>query len=92
MNIFVGNLSFDATESDIENAFGEYGEVKTVNIVKDRETGRSRGFGFVEMKDNKAAQQAIQGLDQKELAGRSMTVNEARPRENRPGGGGGRRW
>ena len=92
MNIFVGNLSFDATESDIENAFGEYGEVKTVNIVKDRETGRSRGFGFVEMKDNKAAQQAIQGLDQKELAGRSMTVNEARPRENHPGGGGGRRW
>ena len=90
MNIYVGNLSFDATESDIEKAFGEYGEVKTVSIVKDRETGRSRGFGFVEMSNNQAGQQAINGLNEKELAGRTLTVNEARPRENRRGGGGGR--
>jgi RNA recognition motif-containing protein len=93
MNIYVGNLSFDATEADIESAFGEYGEVKTVNIVKDRETGRSRGFGFVEMQDGQAGQQAIEGLNLKEIAGRAVTVNEARPREDRRGGGGGgRRW
>lgn len=88
MNIYVGNLSFDATESDIENAFAEYGEVQTVNIVKDRETGRSRGFGFVEMKDGQAGKQAIEGLNLKQLAGRALTVNEARPREDRRGGGG----
>lgn len=91
MNIYVGNLSFDATEADLESAFGEYGEVKTANIVKDRETGRSRGFGFVEMQDGQAGQQAIEGLNLKELAGRAMTVNEARPREDRRGGGGGGR-
>jgi cold-inducible RNA-binding protein len=91
MNIYVGNLSFDTTESDIQNAFGEYGEVQTVNIVKDRETGRSRGFGFVEMNDTQAAQQAITGLNLKEIAGRAVTVNEARPREDRRGGGS-RRW
>ncbi len=93
MNIYVGNLSFDATEADIEHAFGEYGEVKAVNIIKDRETGRSRGFGFVEMHDNRAGQQAIEGLNLKELAGRAMTVNEARPREDRrQGAGHGRRY
>ena len=92
MNIYVGNLSFDATESDIESAFGEYGDVQTVNIVKDRETGRSRGFGFVEMKDAQAGQLAIDGLNLKDIAGRAVTVNEARPREDRRGGGGGRRW
>jgi cold-inducible RNA-binding protein len=91
MNIYVGNLSFDTTESDIENAFGEFGEVETVNIVKDRETRRSRGFGFVEMKDAQAAQRAIEGLNLKEFAGRAVTVNEARPREDRRGGAG-RRW
>ena len=69
----------------------EYGEVKTVNIIKDRETGRSRGFAFVEMKDGQAAQRAIDGLNLKEIAGRAVTVNEARPREDRRGGGG-RRW
>ena len=92
MNIYVGNLSFDATEADIENAFGEYGAVQTVNIIKDRDTGRSRGFGFVEMTDAQAAQQAIDGLNMKEIAGRAVTVNEARPREERRSGGGGRRW
>ena len=87
MNIYVGNLSFDATESDIETAFGEYGDVKSVNIIKDRETGRSRGFGFVEMRDGQAGKQAIEGLNLQEIAGRALTVNEARPREERRGGG-----
>jgi len=96
MNIYVGNLSFDATEADIEQAFGEFGEVKSVNIIKDRDTGRSRGFGFVEMNDQQAGKQAIEGMNLKEIAGRAVTVNEARPREDRRGGGGGggggRRW
>ena len=86
MNIYVGNLSFDATDSDVEHAFSEYGDVKSVNIVKDRETGRSRGFGFVEMHDRQAGEQAIEGLNLKQLAGRAVTVNEARPREDRRGG------
>jgi RNA recognition motif-containing protein len=86
MNIYVGNLSFETTETDVENAFSEYGEVKTVNIIKDRDTGRSRGFGFVEMRDQQAGQQAIEGLNLSQIAGRAMTVNEARPRENRGGG------
>ena len=89
MNIYVGNLSFDATEADIEHEFSQYGDVKTVSIVKDRETGRSRGFGFVEMRDRQAGQQAIEALNLKEIAGRAVTVNEARPREERPRG---RRW
>lgn len=90
MNIYVGNLSYEATEADIENAFNEFGKVKSVNIVKDRETGRSRGFGFVEMHDKQAGQNAIDALNLKQIAGRAITVNEARPREER--GGRGRRW
>ena len=89
MNIYVGNLSFDATEADVEHAFSEYGDVKTVNLIKDRETGRLRGFGFVEMHDRQAGQEAIEGLNLKEIAGRAVTVNEARPREARRDG---RRW
>lgn len=94
MNIYVGNLSFDATEADVEHAFSEFGNVKSVNIIKDRDTGRSRGFGFVEMHDRQSGQDAITGLHQQDIAGRSVTVNEARPREERGGGGGGggRRW
>ncbi|MCA9190001.1 MAG: RNA-binding protein [Pirellulaceae bacterium] len=99
MNIYVGNLSFDATEADIEDAFAEFGEVKSVSIVKDRETGRSRGFGFVEMNDRQAGQQAIDALNLQKIGGRAVTVNEAKPREDRRGGGGGggggrggRRW
>jgi len=92
MNIYVGNLSFEATEADIEHAFGEFGNVKTVNIVKDRDTGRSRGFAFVEMHDKESGQKAIQGLNEQQIAGRPVTVNEAKPRENRGGGGGGGRW
>ncbi len=89
MNIYVGNLSFDATEADVEQAFSEFGDVKSVSIVKDRDTGRSRGFGFVEMHDNEAGQKAIEGLNEQQIAGRSVTVNEARPREKRSSGGGG---
>jgi len=92
MNIYVGNLSFDATEADIEQAFAEFGDVKSVNIVKDRDTGRSRGFAFVEMHDKQCGQQAIDGLNDQQIAGRPVTVNEARPRENRGGGGGRGRW
>ncbi len=84
MNIYVGNLSFDATEADIEHAFSEFGEVNTVSIVKDRATGRSRGFGFVEMHDRQSGDAAINALNMKEIAGRAVTVNEARPREERP--------
>ena len=89
MNIYVGNLSFDATEADVEHAFSQYGDVKTVNIVKDRDTGRSRGFGFVEMHHRQAGQQAIEGLNLQQIAGRAVTVNEARPREDRRAD---RRW
>ena len=92
MNIYVGNLSFDATEADVERAFSEFGDVKTVNIIKDRETGRSRGFGFVEMEDRQAGQEAINALNLTEIAGRAVTVNEARPREERRSGGGRRRY
>ncbi len=90
MNIYVGNLSFDATETDVENAFGEFGDVQSVNIIKDRDTGRSRGFAFVEMRDNQAGQEAIEGLNEQQIAGRNVTVNEARPRAERSGGRG--RW
>ena len=86
MNIYVGNLSYEATEADIEQAFSEYGEVKSVTIVKDRDTGRSRGFGFVEMRDRQAGQEAIEGLNLQHIAGRAVNVNEARPREERRGG------
>lgn len=90
MNIYVGNLSFNATEADLESAFGEHGEVTNVNIIKDRETGRSRGFAFVEMRDDRQAKEAISAINLQEIAGRAVTVNEARPRtEQRRGGGGG---
>lgn len=84
MNIYVGNLSFDATETDVENAFAEFGDVKSVNVIKDRDTGRSRGFCFVEMRNREAGLSAIEGLDQQQIAGRDVTVNEAKPREERP--------
>jgi len=94
MNIYVGNLSFDATEEDVRQAFAEHGEVTTVNLITDRETGRPRGFGFVEMPDGQAAKAAIEALNLQRIAGRAITVNEARPRSERSnrGGGGGRRW
>ncbi len=97
MNIYVGNLSFQTTEEELEGAFAAHGEVQSARIITDRYTGQSRGFGFVEMADNAAAEAAIQSLNGRELSGRPLTVNEARPREDRGsrgggGGGGGGRW
>lgn len=87
-NIYVGNLSYRATEDQLRDAFGRFGQVSQVSIIMDRETGRSRGFAFVEMPNHEEAQSAIENLNQQEVAGRRVTVNEARPREERPGGGG----
>ena len=101
MNIYVGNLSFDETETSLEAAFAAHGEVTSARIITDRETGRARGFGFVEMSDQAQAQAAIAALNGTTVNGRELTVNEARPREDRGGsrggsgggyGGGGGRW
>ena len=86
MNIYVGNLSFTATENDLEDAFGEYGDVSSVNIIKDRETGRSRGFAFVEMTADAEETAAIEALDGAEWMGRDLKVSKAKPRENNGGG------
>jgi len=83
VNIFVGNLAFTTSEQDLRQLFEPYGTVDTIRIMTDRETGRSRGFGFVEMPDNRAAQTAIDALNGTSLAGRALTVNAARPREPR---------
>ena len=83
MNIFVGNLVYSATEDDLRQRFEQYGVVDKVNVITDRDTGRAKGFGFVEMPDTAAAKAAIQGLNGKELEGRALTVNEAKPREPR---------
>lgn len=88
-NIYVGNLAFSATDDDIRNAFEQFGDVSAVNIIMDRETGRSRGFAFVEMSDADAAKEAIENLDGAAISGRNVTVNEARPRGQGGGGGGG---
>lgn len=85
--IYVGNLPFSASDEEVRELFSEYGDVTSVNLITDRETGRPRGFGFVEMADG--AEEAIEALNQTDMGGRSLTVNEARPRENRGGGGGG---
>ena len=85
-NIFVGNLSYQATQADLQNAFAAYGNVERIHVVTDRETGQPRGFAFVEMSDSEAAQNAIAHLNGAELHGRAMNVNEARPKAS--GGGG----
>jgi RNA recognition motif-containing protein len=90
-NIYVGNLSFDATEDQLRSMFEAYGEVARASIVTDRDTGRSRGFGFVEMPDDSAAMSAIEALNGTAIGGRNITVNEARPKTERGGGGGGGR-
>ncbi|MEM8808843.1 MAG: RNA-binding protein [Cyanobacteria bacterium P01_D01_bin.44] len=90
MSVYVGNLSYEVTEADLTTAFAEYGTVKRVQLPTDRETGRMRGFGFVEMGTEAEEQAAIDALDGAEWMGRDLKVNKARPRENR-GGGGGRR-
>jgi RNA recognition motif-containing protein len=87
MNIYVGNLSFDTTEEDLRTAFSAHGEVASVQIIMDRDTGRSKGFAFIEMPEKEEALAAIKNLHETELGGRKLNVNEARPRENRPGGG-----
>jgi RNA recognition motif-containing protein len=92
MKLYVGNLSFQTSSSDLEELFGQAGTVESASVVEDRETGRSRGFGFVEMSSKEEGQAAIQQFNGKEVNGRSLTVNEAKPREdrgNRGGGGGG---
>lgn len=90
-NVYVGNLSFDVSSEQLEEMFSEFGEVVSSNVITDRDTGRSRGFGFVEMGDEDSAKQAIEALNGKEVGDRALTVNEARPREDRGGGGGGGR-
>jgi RNA recognition motif-containing protein len=87
--LYVGNLSFNTSTQDLEAMFAEAGTVESANIIEDRETGRSRGFAFVEMSSKEEAQKAISQLDGKEVDGRSLKVNEAKPREDRGGSGGG---
>ena len=83
--IYVGNLSFNSNDDDLAAIFSQYGEVASAKVILDRDTGRSRGFGFVEMNDDNAADQAIQGVNGQEIDGRTLNVNEARPREPRRG-------
>jgi len=94
--IYVGNLSFQTTETDLNDMFSDIGQVESVQIITDRDTGRSKGFGFVQMADDDAAEKAIAQLNGKEVGGRNLTVNEAKPMQKRDfggrgGGGGGRR-
>lgn len=86
-NLYVGNLSFSTTENDLRDMFAPYGNVERASLVNDRDTGRSRGFGFVEMTNDSEAAAAISALNGKETNGRPLTVNEARPKADRPGGG-----
>ncbi|WP_152269716.1 RNA recognition motif domain-containing protein [Agriterribacter humi] len=89
MNLYVGNLSWTMTEDDLRNLFEQYGTVTSIKIVKDRETGRSKGFGFVEMENDTEAQNALSSLYDKEILGRKIVINEAQERPAKPGGGGG---
>jgi cold-inducible RNA-binding protein len=88
-NIFVGNLSFNTNEDELRQLFESYGQVDRVSILTDRETGRSRGFGFVEMSSNEDGEKAIAALNGSQIGGRTINVNEARPKAERVGGGGG---
>jgi RNA recognition motif-containing protein len=83
-NIYVGNLAYSVTSDDLREVFSEYGEVSSANVIMDKFSGRSKGFGFVEMPDSSAASSAIEALNEQDLQGRNMRVNEARPREDRP--------
>ena len=89
MRIYVGNLSYESTEDDLQEAFSAHGQVESVTIIRDRDTGRSKGFGFVEMPSSDEAQASINEMNGKEVQGRALTVNEARPRQERGFGGGG---
>jgi RNA recognition motif-containing protein len=88
LKLYVGNLSFDSTEADVRALFEQHGQVQSVNLIMDRETGRPRGFGFVEMADSDG-KAAIDNLNGTDFGGRALNINEARPREDRAGGGGG---
>ena len=90
VKLYVGNLAFNTTEQDLQEQFSQYGQVSAASIVTDRDSGRSRGFAFVELDSKESAQAAIQALNGKEIDGRALTVNEARPREDRGNRGGGR--
>ena len=94
MNIYVGNLAYSVSEDELRQAFEQFGAVSRVNVITDKFTGQSKGFGFVEMDDNSEADAAIKALNDTALSGRNIKVNQARPREQRPqrGGGGGGRW
>jgi cold-inducible RNA-binding protein len=87
--LYVGNLSYSVDNTQLEEMFATYGDVRSAEVIQDRDTGRSKGFGFVEMSDDNAAREAIEGLNNREQDGRALTVNEARPKESRSGGGGG---
>ncbi|HKQ53318.1 MAG TPA: RNA-binding protein, partial [Pyrinomonadaceae bacterium] len=91
MKLYVGNLSFQTSSDDLQQLFSQAGTVESASVVEDRDTGRSRGFGFVEMSSKEEGEAAIQQFNGKEINGRSLNVNEAKPRENRNGGGGGGR-
>ena len=84
MNIYVGNLAYSVTDDELREAFSAFGEVSRASVIMDRDTGRSKGFGFVEMPDNTQAENAIKGLNDQPIGGRPVRVNEARPREDRP--------
>jgi cold-inducible RNA-binding protein len=87
MNIYVGNMSYDTTEDDLREAFAAFGDVTSVSVIMDRETGRPRGFAFIEMSSDEEGKAAIEGLNLQKVGGRNVTVNEARPRDDRGGGG-----
>ena len=87
--LYVGNLSYDTTSSDLEQLLAQHGTVQSAEVIQDRDTGRSKGFGFVQMGNEDEAQTAISALNGHEHGGRALTVNEAKPKENRTGGGGG---
>lgn len=92
INIYVGNLPFSTTDGELQELFGQHGEVEEAQVITDRDTGRSRGFGFVKMRDDNAGRTAIEQLNGTDMGGRNIVVNEAKPRTDRggPGGGGGR--
>ena len=94
MNIYVGNLAYSVTEDELRSAFAAYGDISSVSLITDKFSGQSKGFGFVEMPNNSEADAAIKGLNETNLKGRNIKVNQAKPRSERPsrGGGGGRRF
>jgi cold-inducible RNA-binding protein len=90
--LYVGNLTYEVTDAGLQQLFAEYGSVRSAQVVMDRDTGRSKGFGFVELSNDQEAEQAIAALNGKDFNGRTLTVNEARPKEDRGGGGGGKKF